>query len=343
MAAEAVNDRVAEALRLHLSRDPERGSPLTVALLEGAFADWDAGGITRQVLGPFGADPSGSALPLRFTAALHRLVLTRQAPELAVHYATVGGTAPPSGAWPAARRVLSTHTTLVRELVALPCQTNEVGRAVPLLIGLLTVARRTGSELRLLEIGASAGLNLLVDQFRYGQRYGPADSPCLLPDPGVDVDGAELRIVDRGGCDPAPLDPTSRKGRLGLSASIWGDQPERFGRLQGALAVAAQYRVPVERAGAADWLHRQLSPTRRRPAVPASVVWHSIVRTYLDPAEWTQVERLTAQAGVWRLSYEPDPEGNPQGVPLRLFDPDSTSDGEVLAYGGGHGPPVTLA
>lgn len=169
---------VAEVLREYADHDAERTSPLTVALLAGAAADWDAGGITREVLGPYQTDRSGSALPLRFTAALHRLVLTGEAPELAVYYASVGGTAPPRQAWPAARQALVTHTLTVRELVGLPCQTNEVGRAVPLLVGLLHIARRTGGPLRLLEIGASAGLSLLVDRYRYGDAYGPPDSPC---------------------------------------------------------------------------------------------------------------------------------------------------------------------
>ena len=74
-------------------------------------------------------------------------------------------------------------------------------------------------------------------------------------------------------------------------------------------------------------------------AVP--VVWHSIVRTYVDPAEWQDVEELTRRDGVWRLSYEPDPGSNPRGVPLRLHGPGADPAGDVLAYGTGHGPPMS--
>lgn len=83
------------------------------------------------MLEPYAVDGPGSALPLRFAAALRRLVLTGQAPELAAHYPTVGDTAPPGQAWPTARRVLEQHTTQVRELTGLPCQTKEVGRSLP--------------------------------------------------------------------------------------------------------------------------------------------------------------------------------------------------------------------
>ena len=43
--------------------------------------------------------------------------------------------------------------------------------------GFLEIARRTGLTLRLLEVGASAGLNLRFDSYRYelgDERWGPA-------------------------------------------------------------------------------------------------------------------------------------------------------------------------
>ncbi|MDT0276692.1 DUF2332 domain-containing protein [Blastococcus goldschmidtiae] len=333
---------VAEVFREDADHPAERTSPLMQALLLGAADDWDAGGVTRAVLEVYAGDREGSALPLRFAAALHRLVLTGQAPELAAHYPTVGGTAAPELAWAPARRVLERQTARVRELTGQPCQTNEVGRTVPLLVGLAEVARRTGGPLQLWEIGASAGLNLLVDRFRFGEVWGPPDSPCRLPAPGVDLDLDGVVIVDRAGCDPAPLDPGDDEARLRLTASIWGDQVERFRRLRGALEVAGSSRVPVERAGAAEWLgHRLGAGSTAQAGVP--VVWHSIVRTYVDPDEWRQVEELTARAGVWRLAYEPDPEPGARTVPLRLHGPGIERGGEVLVRGSAHGPPLSAA
>jgi hypothetical protein len=331
---------IADVFREHAEHEAERRSPLMQALLLGTADDWDAGGISRTVLEPYAADPPGAALPLRFAAALHRLVLTGQAPELAAHYPTVGGTQAPELAWAPARRVLEREAAQVRELTAQRCQTNEVGRTVPLLVGLAEVVRRTGGPLRLLEIGASAGLNLLVDRFRFGEVWGPPDSPCRLPDPGVPLDLDGMRIVERAGCDPAPLDPGDDEARLRLSASVWGDQVDRFRRLRGALDVAGSHRVPVERAGAAEWLTQRLGARPAQPGVP--VVWHSIVRAYVDPDEWRTVEELTARAGVWRLAYEPDPEPTARTVPLRLYGPGTDPGGDVLIRGTGHGPPLSL-
>ena len=76
------------------------GSPLTAALLHGAADDDEAGGPTRELLAPVADEPSGSVVSLRFAGALHRLVLERKAPELALHYPSVGGTAAPDRSRP---------------------------------------------------------------------------------------------------------------------------------------------------------------------------------------------------------------------------------------------------
>jgi hypothetical protein len=69
------------------------GSPLTADLLDGAAAELDdADSATSDLLRPLEDDPPGSVPALRFAGALHRLVLERRAPALAVHYPSVGGT-----------------------------------------------------------------------------------------------------------------------------------------------------------------------------------------------------------------------------------------------------------
>jgi hypothetical protein len=112
-------------------------------------------------------------------------------------------------------------------------------------------------------------------------------------------------------------------------------------RLEGALAVAAQGRVPVERGGAAEWLAGRL-PARADEEEAVPVVWHSIVRTYVDSEQWGHVLELASRPGVWRLAYEPDAGHNRRGIPLRLHGPGTDPTGDILAYGTGHGPPVVF-
>lgn len=108
-------------------------------------------------------------------------------------------------------------------------------------------------------------------------------------------------------------------------------------RLQSAPAVAAQGRIPVAQADAAEWLaERSDAHAHEQDAAP--VVWHSIVRTYVDPAQRSNVEEPRVLARVWRLAYEPDPTQNRCGIPLRLHGPGTGSAGDIAPYGTGHGP-----
>ena len=75
------------------------------------------------------------------------------------------------------RPVLSAHVDELHAALDIAPQTNEVGRSTALVVGLFAAVRRSGlTRVRLLDRGASAGLNLLVDQIRFvgeGWSFGP--------------------------------------------------------------------------------------------------------------------------------------------------------------------------
>jgi hypothetical protein len=196
------------------------------------------------------------------------------------------------------------------------------------------VARVTGLPLRLIEVGASAGLNLLFDRYRYelgDGRWGPAGSPLvirshLVGDGRPPLD-APLEIASRAGCDPRPVDPGTEEGRLTLTSYVWPDQLERLQRLRAALEVARDVNAPVERAGAADWIEAQLAEP-----VPgaATVVFHSIVMQYLPDEERERFERAVRTDDVAWLRMEPADEA--ADVRLRLGGED-----RLIARAGYHG------
>ena len=295
------------------------------------------GDVIFAVLRGHEGDPGPSALALRLMGAVHRLVLSGEAPALARHYPSAGGR--PGDAWPAFLELVRERRDQLRELVEDPVQTNETGRCAALLGGFLEIARSTRLPLRVLEVGASAGLNLRFDHYRYelgNRRWGPAESPVVIRarvrgEPPLD---APLRVASRAGCDMRPVDPLTDEGRLTLAAYIWPDQVERHERLRAALAVAQDVDVKVERAGAADWIDARLAEPA--PDV-ATVVVHSVVMQYLPSDELDRFERALQQAPgiVARLGME----GADELTDLRLtLWPGGTE--RLLARAGYHGDPV---
>jgi hypothetical protein len=340
-----VSNRLEQRLRRQAAQCAEFGSPLTGALLEGAADDYVAGGVMADLLEPHAEEPAGSVLSLRLAGSMHRLVLERKAPELALHYPSVGGTAPVEQLWPAAERAAREHLDELRALVTRPVQTNEVGRAAAL-VGALALL---GGRIRLLELGSSAGLNLRCDAFAYDvapdQVLGDPDSPVRLVRPwdGVLPDGS-FDVTSRRGCDPDPIDTSTPDGRLTLTSYVWGDQVERLERLRAAFEVAARLPASVEQSGALAFLTRELADL---PEGSTTVVWHSVVWQYVDPAERAAVDallervgsRATSTAPLARVSLEPERVGEDFTFRVHV---QRWPDGERVhvADALGHGPPV---
>lgn len=276
-------------LRLQSVACRRLGSPLYADMLAHAADDLLAGGPTAAVLAGHLGAPLSSALALRVLGGAHALALTGRAPGLAAWYPSAGGVADPEPgsprAWAALRQTLSAHRDAIRAWLARPPQTNEVGRAAALLGGLRHVAAEARLPIRLVEVGASAGLNLRADHFHVpgdAGSYGDPGSPVVLHGgwQGEPPPRSEIRVVERTGGDVAPVDPLTDEGRLVLTAYVWPDQSDRLERLRGALAVAAQVPADLRAEPASATLARtELAPGSW------TVLWHSIFRQYLDTAQ----------------------------------------------------------
>ena len=283
------------------------GSPFCGTLLRRAAEDLESGGPTWIVLEGSEIEDGAAALALRLLGAVHRLVLTGVLPDLARHYPSVGGDGDAGAAWPAFRAALDDRSQEIRALLSRPCQTNEVGRSAALVGGFLEVAARSKRPLRLLEIGASAGLNLRWDQYRYeaaGGAWGDADSPVRftthfdVPPPF----NRDATVVERRGCDLNPIDATSEEGSLTLRSFIWADQLQRFRLLEGAIEVARRVPAQVERIDAVSFLERELAAPR--PDV-ATVVYHSVFMQYVPDEVQARIRSTIEGAPVSYLRLEP--------------------------------------
>jgi hypothetical protein len=167
--------------------------------------------------------------------------------------------------------------------------------------GLMAVARLIGLPLALHEIGASAGLNLVLDRYAYalgGRSVGDPGSALRLGPAweGPDPAGTPPVVATRRGCDVAPLDVTRAGDRRRLEAYVWADQDDRRARLAAALDIARADPPAVDRADAADWVERWIAP--EPPAGVARVLMHSFAFQYLPDGARRRIAGHMAAAGA---------------------------------------------
>ena len=350
---DAGNRSLAERVCRHADTlERGRRSPLYVTLMRGAAVDLDRGGVVAELFAGLPAAP-GSVPALRLMAALHRLVLAGGAPELAAHYPSAGGSRLPHEAWPLAAAALRDNFEAIRARLTLTVQTNEPGRAAALYGGLLWLHERHGLPIRLLEVGASGGLNLLADRFGYrvgGETLGEGDSPLTFVEPWIGspvpapaLTARAMRVTERGGCDIAPLDLASTEDRLTLRSYLWPDEPDRLARVDAALAVAADDPPQVVACAAERWLAQILDTPR---SGELTVIWQSVVRQYVGAESWATIEHAIQAAGLAATAQTPlawltmEPGEDPLGgfVLSATTWPDATT--RQLAIAADHGPPV---
>jgi len=283
------------------------GSPLSHDVLEVLRGALAPGGPLAGTVGEQSVR-GGDLIGLRLLAAAHRLVLSRRAPGLAVHYPTVGGTAPTDDAGRAAMAdalisAFAAHPGVVAESLERIPQTNETGRAQPLRGALARVSAAHSQPIRLHELAASAGLNLRADAMPW------AHVPMTTP----------VEIVERSGCDLRPLDVNRAEDRLTLASYIWGDDLARFERLRSAFVLATRIPATVRPMSAGEYLtmlaHADPVPGR------TLVIWHSATWFYLDRSARVEMRsairklanRATPSTPVVHVSWEwkrdsPNPE-----------------------------------
>jgi hypothetical protein len=295
-------DELAAAFRGQARGCATSGSPVYAALLARAADDLEAGGVFAEVVSDFRGHPVLDALALRILGAVHGLVLEGRAPRLAAYYPSAGGRFEAEAAWQALHGVVAAHRDALRAAaVSRRVQTNEVRRSAVLLGGFLRVAREAGLPLRLREIGASAGLNLVWDRYRYAlgpHRWGDPAAAVLLETEWTgsppDLD-APVRIASRAGCDLSPVDTSDADACHRLESFVWPDQPERLALLRAALAAVRADPPPIEATRAGDWVARELAT----PAPgEATVLFQSVVWWYLPEAERARITADVHAAGA---------------------------------------------
>jgi hypothetical protein len=177
------------------------------------------------------------------------------------------------------------HAEFLRAFVRMQkVQTNEVQRSWVLLPCFLRAAELLGvAELDVIELGTSAGLNLVWDRYHYEYvtgAWGPQEA--LLALTGEERRPVPARLLTqtpkvrrRVGIDREPIDVTMRAGVLILKCFVWGDQTERLARLDAAIEVVRANPPELVEGDIADQLPRVLGD---RP----SLVFQTAVFPYVS-------------------------------------------------------------
>ena len=282
-------DSLAAAFRLFGREVAARDSPLYAQvgeLIAGSPALLALAGRSRE----------GS--PTLFLAAIHDELLRDPDHALARYYPTVGGEGPGPGLGAALEDFCAVRAgRLEATLATRSTQTNETGRCSGLLPAFAAIA--DGRPLALIEVGASAGLNLRWDRYAYdygSRRAGAADSPVTIPCELVGPGVPPLEpppVASRIGVDLSPPDPADPDDARWLRACLWPDQTARHRRLAGVLAIAREHPVEVRRGDALTELPGLIAAA---PDEALVCVFHTAVLAYFTREQRTALAALLAAA-----------------------------------------------
>ncbi|WP_432200817.1 DUF2332 domain-containing protein [Erythrobacter sp. W53] len=349
MADSALMDMasVPEGIEWQARHAEEAGAPGTAKVIRAVLALLDGETATGRRISGWQGLVVKDAMPLRIAGGLHNLVLTGADTRLADVYA--------------GRMVdQASVDTLVCELVEAydarllpwldgPPQTNEAGRSASLMAGLMWLCDHVPRRFEMLELGASAGINTMMERYHYdlgGVSVGPEDSPMrIVPEwRGGSPPANTPEITAIRGCDIAPVDLSDPEAAMRLKSYVWPEATARMGRIDAAVALAAERAPDVVQADAARFVEQALAMPR--DSGTTRVLFHSIVWQYIPPEQQKIVEAEMARAAehatadaplIW-LMLETNRETFRHELTARIWDGDQqTGEPNLLATAHPHG------
>lgn len=274
-------------------------APVTARIVAAlaTLLDRPATDFARRVAGWQGP-PLADALPLRAAGGLHALHLAGTAPGLAPIYADaedINDAAIVAG-------VVASHEATLLPWLDGPPQTNEAGRSSNFIAAMLWLADRgVPPRFDCIEIGSSAGINLMLDRYHYdlgGVQIGPDPGAiAFTPDwRGPHPPQHAIEIAELRGCDVAPVDLTDPAQALRLKAYIWPEHHIRFARMEAAIAAAREKKPNLVRATAADFVETELGKPQAKGTT--RVLMHSIVWQYVPEDQQMRIATAMEEAGA---------------------------------------------
>lgn len=320
---------------------PGLNSPIYAELSYGVSLDDELLAVAAQ-------KRKGQPAPNILFAAVQYLLLSGVDHPLAAHYPIVSGAErPPTPAFPLFRDFVLTHRDAVLNLVRTRnTQTNVVRRCACLLPAFSIIAREADAPLALLDLGASAGLNLNFDRYAYRyeragrleRRWGTPNAAvqleCDLRGPGALPDFPEhFEIAARIGIDLNPINLNHPDQLRWLQALIWPEHIERHDRLRAAAAELDASPVELHRGDGAELLPDLI---RAAPRDAALVVYATVALYQFGAERVARIERTLREVGQERPAWLVTLEGRKPALTLTSY-ADGGATRRTLANASPHG------
>ncbi|RYD97991.1 MAG: DUF2332 domain-containing protein, partial [Sphingomonadales bacterium] len=285
------------------------GAPITARVVQGIAAALDGPGEFLRRVRDWQGQPLADALPLRCAGGLHALHLSGIEPALAPLYRGEAEGLADAGRLVAA--AIAAHEPALLPWLDGPPQTNEAGRSANYIAALLWLAAQgLPPRFECVEIGSSAGINLMIDRYHYalsGVAVGPEPGAIRFepewrgpPPPALP---AGWSFAALRGCDVAPVDLTDPAQLLRLKAYVWPEHHQRFDRIERAAQAARAQRPDLIAQDADAFVAAALAAAQE--AGTTRVLMHSIVWQYLGAERQQRIMAAMEAAGARATAQRP--------------------------------------
>jgi hypothetical protein len=305
-----------------------KGSPFYTALWEGLKND-------SRLLALMELIDKSQPLPITFYTAVNFLVLSHPGNPLEGYYAYSAsyGNKPLSHAYDCFRAFCLEHEDELKQILPKArLQTNEPTRNAGLLLAFSLVFQRAGKKpLNMVEVGCSAGLNLLWPSYCYCYHV---DGSATSSFAGAEASRVRIfcslenahplsllttfpTVAQCRGIEIAPRSLSSQHDQRWLRAAIWPEELWRYDLLTAAIDMAKEKPLSIWEGDASILLPDLL---KEIPLEHTALVWHSYALNQGPRGVKERVEAHIREASeprtLYRISLEFEQQAGPQ---LRLF------------------------
>ncbi|MXO64194.1 DUF2332 family protein [Altererythrobacter endophyticus] len=297
---------VAEAIRWQADHSEEANAPCTARVIRAELALLDGKTATGRRMANWQGLSLEDALPLRVAAGFHYLFLSGEEKRLEPVYA--GLTTDQKTIDRIVSELAQMYDTRLMPWLDSPPQTNEAGRSASIMAGLLWLSQQLGPRFELNEIGASAGVNTMMERYHYdlgGVCTGPQRTPMQIKPEwrGTPPPQSEVEISSIRGCDIAPVDLSDPERALRLKSYVWADAQERMARIDAAISLASTNPPDLVQQDAGDFVEEMLAAPQEPGVI--RVLYHSVMWQYLPQATRERISRMMEAAAAQATAEKP--------------------------------------